>query len=192
MMHGDADEVGRTGGADKDAACGHRAVRAAVSNAPARKAGSARRVKVNTATKARRETVCCTTKSSKSPIPFQRTQMGQWEGRDRTGNATTKMQRDQKRKGDMGETKRNRGRKEKKGKRIRMEVRGEGRKEGGLLSWYSGPSQPQRITSGLKTNFNLSPSYSVHNYDFTIRLLFSNHGSIYIHMNFGTQTQKGC
>ena len=29
-----------------------------------------------------------------------------------------------------------------------------------LVSWCSEPSQPQRITSGLKTNFNLSPSYS--------------------------------
>ena len=28
-----------------------------------------------------------------------------------------------------------------------------------LVSWYFEPSQPQRITSGLKTNFNLSPSY---------------------------------
>ena len=28
-----------------------------------------------------------------------------------------------------------------------------------LVSWYLQPSQPQ---SGLKTNFNLSPSYSAH------------------------------
>ena len=39
----------------------------------------------------------------------------------------------------------------------------------GKLCWFvlvSGcfkPSQPQRIISGLKTNFKLSPSYSVHN-----------------------------
>ena len=30
------------------------------------------------------------------------------------------------------------------------------------VSWCSEPSQPQRITSGLKTNFTLSPSYSFH------------------------------
>ena len=29
-----------------------------------------------------------------------------------------------------------------------------------LLSWYFEPSQPQRITSGLKTMFSLSPIYS--------------------------------
>ena len=29
-----------------------------------------------------------------------------------------------------------------------------------LVSWCFKPSQPQRITSGLKTNFSLSPSYS--------------------------------
>ena len=28
-----------------------------------------------------------------------------------------------------------------------------------LVSWYFEPSQPQRITSGLKTNFKLSPIY---------------------------------
>ena len=31
-----------------------------------------------------------------------------------------------------------------------------------LVSWRSYPCQPQRITSGLKTNFNLSPCYSFH------------------------------
>ena len=31
-----------------------------------------------------------------------------------------------------------------------------------LVSWCSEPSQPQRITSGLNTNFSLSPSYSFH------------------------------
>ena len=31
-----------------------------------------------------------------------------------------------------------------------------------LVSWYSEPSQPQRIMSGLKTNSNLFPSYSVY------------------------------
>ena len=33
-------------------------------------------------------------------------------------------------------------------------------KKTGLVSWCFKPSQPQRITSGLKTNFGLSPSYS--------------------------------
>ena len=31
-----------------------------------------------------------------------------------------------------------------------------------LVSWYFEPSQPQRIISGLKTNFRLSPIYSTH------------------------------
>ena len=31
-----------------------------------------------------------------------------------------------------------------------------------LVSWCFEPSQPQRITSGLNTNFNLSPSHSFH------------------------------
>ena len=31
-----------------------------------------------------------------------------------------------------------------------------------LLSWCFEPSQPQRIISGLKTNFSLSPSYCPH------------------------------
>ena len=31
-----------------------------------------------------------------------------------------------------------------------------------LVSWYFEPSRPQRIVSGLKTNFSLSPSYSAH------------------------------
>ena len=31
------------------------------------------------------------------------------------------------------------------------------------MSWCIEPSQPQRITSGLKTNFSLSPSYSLTN-----------------------------
>ena len=29
-----------------------------------------------------------------------------------------------------------------------------------LVSWYSETSQPQKVISGLKTNFNLSPNYS--------------------------------
>ena len=31
-----------------------------------------------------------------------------------------------------------------------------------LVSWYFEPSQPQRMTSGLKQIFNLSPIYSAH------------------------------
>ena len=30
-----------------------------------------------------------------------------------------------------------------------------------LVSWCFEPGQPQRITSGLKTNFSLSPSYTL-------------------------------
>ena len=33
-------------------------------------------------------------------------------------------------------------------------------KKKGLVSWYFEPSQPQRVTSWLKTMFNLSPVYS--------------------------------
>ena len=33
------------------------------------------------------------------------------------------------------------------------------REGGGRVSWCFEPSQPQRITSGLKTNLGLSPSY---------------------------------
>ena len=32
-----------------------------------------------------------------------------------------------------------------------------------LVSWCFEPSQAQRITSGLNTNFTISPSYSFHN-----------------------------
>ena len=35
-------------------------------------------------------------------------------------------------------------------------------RKGWLVSWCFEPSQPQRITSGLNTNFTLSPSYSFH------------------------------
>ena len=31
-----------------------------------------------------------------------------------------------------------------------------------LISWYFEPSQPEKIISGLKTNFNLFPNYSAH------------------------------
>ena len=30
-----------------------------------------------------------------------------------------------------------------------------------LVSWFFEPSQPQMITSGLRTKFSLSPSYSL-------------------------------
>ena len=33
---------------------------------------------------------------------------------------------------------------------------------GSLVNWCFEPSQPHWITSGLKTNFTLSPSFSVH------------------------------
>ena len=42
-----------------------------------------------------------------------------------------------------------------------------------LLSWCFEPSQPQRITSGLKTNFTLSPSYSFHKSSYHKSCFFS-------------------
>ena len=39
---------------------------------------------------------------------------------------------------------------------------GERGRGGWLVSWCFEPSQPQRTISGLKTNFNLSPTYSAH------------------------------
>ena len=53
--------------------------------------------------------------------------------------------RREKREGDEGE----------KGKK-------EMKKNNLLVSWCFVPSQPQRITSGLNTNFTLSPIYSFH------------------------------
>ena len=44
-----------------------------------------------------------------------------------------------------------------------------------LVNWYFEPSQPQRITSQLKTIFNLSPIYSAHK--------SSNHKSAKNHKN---------
>ena len=58
-----------------------------------------------------------------------------------------------------------------------------------LVSRYFEPGQPQRIISGLKTNFSLSPTYLLHKslYQKSSFFFFSNHNSNYIH-NFGTQT----
>ena len=55
-----------------------------------------------------------------------------------------------------------------------------------LLSWYFEPGQPQTITSGLNTNFTLSPSV-IH---FTSHHIFQ---SIYIPqaLNTGTYIQQG-
>ena len=50
-----------------------------------------------------------------------------------------------------------------------------------LIRWYLKPSQPWRIMSGLKTNFNLSPSYSAHkssNYKFSTSTKTSHDKSI--------------
>ena len=61
-----------------------------------------------------------------------------------------------------------------------------------LFGWCFEPSQPQRITSGLNTNLNLSPSYSCHKslyHKLLFFVFFSNHNSASIH-NFGTQNQK--
>ena len=41
-----------------------------------------------------------------------------------------------------------------------------------LVSWCFEPSQPQRITSGLNTNFTLSPSYSFHRSSYHKSCLF--------------------
>ena len=41
-----------------------------------------------------------------------------------------------------------------------------------LAGWCFEPSQPQRITSGLNTNFTLSPSYSFHVIIPQVRFLF--------------------
>ena len=42
-----------------------------------------------------------------------------------------------------------------------------------LVSWCSEPSQPQRITSGLNTNFTLSPSYPFHQLSYHKSCFFS-------------------
>ena len=41
-----------------------------------------------------------------------------------------------------------------------------------LVGWCFEPSQPQRITSGLNTNFTLSPSYSFHKSSYHVSCLF--------------------
>ena len=59
-----------------------------------------------------------------------------------------------------------------------------------VVSWCFEPSQPQRIPSGLNTNFNLSPNFSFHK-SLYHKSFFPplNHTSNSIH-NFGTQNQK--
>ena len=49
-----------------------------------------------------------------------------------------------------------------------------------LISWYFEPSQPQRITSRLKTMFNLSPSHQTTNYPWTTKSVLT---QIYIKQN---------
>ena len=46
-----------------------------------------------------------------------------------------------------------------------------------LVSWCFEPSQPQRITSGLNTNFTLSPSYSFHKSCFLSLFTFHEHST---------------
>ena len=59
-----------------------------------------------------------------------------------------------------------------------------------LVSWCFEPSQQHRITSGLNTNFSLSPSYSFHRSLYHKSLFFfSNHTSNSI-PKFGTQNRK--
>ena len=59
-----------------------------------------------------------------------------------------------------------------------------------LVSWCFEPSQPQRITSGLKTNFTLSPSYSFHKSSYHKSCFFE---PIYIPraVNTGTCIRQG-
>ena len=51
---------------------------------------------------------------------------------------------------------------EKSGMNQRGRVNFPGGRKSSLVSWYFEPSQLQTIISGLRTNFNLSPSYSAH------------------------------
>ena len=63
-----------------------------------------------------------------------------------------------------------------------------------LVTWCFEPSQPQKITSGLKTNFSQSPRYLFHKSlnhmsVFSLSLSLSNRSSDSIH-KFGMQNQK--
>ena len=58
-----------------------------------------------------------------------------------------------------------------------------------IVSWCFEPSQPQRVTLGLNTNFNLSPIHSFHKSLYHKYFFSSNDSSNSIH-NFGTQNQK--
>ena len=58
----------------------------------------------------------------------------------------------------------------------------------GRISWCFEPSQQQRITSGLNTNFTLSPSYSFHKSLYQRPLLLKLQLKFY--PQFGMQTQK--
>ena len=44
---------------------------------------------------------------------------------------------------------------------ITFEAKKRGWVGGYLVNWYLEPSQPQRVISGLKTNFNPSPRYDM-------------------------------
>ena len=56
------------------------------------------------------------------------------------------------------------------------------------VSWCFESCQPQRIISGLKTNFSLSPSYSFHKSLYRKFLFIKPQLKLY--PQFGTQTQK--
>ena len=60
-----------------------------------------------------------------------------------------------------------------------------------LVSWCFEPSQPQRITSGLNTNFTLSPGYSFRKPSYHKSCFFG--GPIYIAwaLNTGTCIRQG-
>ena len=61
-----------------------------------------------------------------------------------------------------------------------------------LVSWYFEPSQPQRMISGLKASFNLSPSYCAHkssSHKFS-RVYKISPGTNHIKQNIDTQTSN--
>ena len=60
-----------------------------------------------------------------------------------------------------------------------------------LVSWCFKPSQPQRITSGLNTNFTLSPSQSFHESSYHKVMFFLQPIYIPRALNTGTCIQQG-
>ena len=56
-----------------------------------------------------------------------------------------------------------------------------------LVSWRFEPSQPQRITSGLNTNFTLSPSHSFHKSSYHKSCFFNFFFSLFIFRGHSTR-----